>query len=679
MKTINMKSTRIIASILGCFLFYGLSVASAAPVKWAENGHYYESIIDAPYMSWEEARDWASEQNYTDDSGQLYNGYLATITSAKESDFIATLPLIDEVPYLLGGYQTPGTGETTQAEKQAEWHWVTGEAWSYTNWLDDEPDNFYTLTGGHSEEYLQYIPESPPPITMPYLGNTPAGWNDVYMGSYTGDNGEQLLGSSYLIVEYEPASEPASDTQDPDELLMVITEGKDVTADWSSMPEAQSYTLYYALADYKGDVDIETLGSINMGQAQTIFVANLPSGVTFYLAIMAHTSEGDVLSNIVKFMPFGGSVTYPETGDILMQIDDPEGIGNISIIGTRNDAGLDDLISEIRGKNDKGSYVLYLTDNKITSYEEAGFTINYTYQADGTAISDIILNNSQTRILKAIPSNTIDCSQYENIDEYLNTVDNTISSKSQTISLNHHRTLIKLTALRALFLKVSVESEYYQENIQKYFDTHGYRATAEDFLNSNPKFKAYQTIDSGLQLVKLTAPTSDEAYKDVKQEYADNYNKQCNDTPSPATPTEIAMAEIDFDYECPIPEGAVYREIHRGIPFINDGLLEYYVGSNNKVVGPMQTWDFDENGILYLYLKQCYNTENTKRGWQLRFLPDGQIYYVNYFSDTYTIHYHFYENGILKKYTQYENHDKTLQRNYLEDGTLSFECIGSDC
>ncbi|WP_221894450.1 hypothetical protein [Bathymodiolus japonicus methanotrophic gill symbiont] len=166
MKTINIKEKRIIASIIGCFLFYGLGVASAAPVKWAENGHYYEGVvIDAPSISWEEARDWASGQSYTDDSGQLYKGYLATITSAKESDFIASLPF-SEVNFLLGGYQTPTTYETTAAEKEADWHWLTGEEWNYTNWRSGEPNNFFRWAGvtgaGRSEEYLQYFPSHPP-------------------------------------------------------------------------------------------------------------------------------------------------------------------------------------------------------------------------------------------------------------------------------------------------------------------------------------------------------------------------------------------------------------------------------------------------------------------------------------------------------------------------------------
>ena len=48
--------------------------------------------------------------------------------------------------------------------------------------------------------------------------------------------------------------------------LVVTVDGVNVNLDWSAMPAATSYTLYYALTDYKGDVDIEYLGINRNGQ-----------------------------------------------------------------------------------------------------------------------------------------------------------------------------------------------------------------------------------------------------------------------------------------------------------------------------------------------------------------------------------------------------------------------------
>lgn len=44
---------------------------------------------------------------------------------------------------------------------------------------------------------------------MPYAGNTPAVWNDVYTGTFTDANGEQFFGSRNFIIEYELTSQNA--------------------------------------------------------------------------------------------------------------------------------------------------------------------------------------------------------------------------------------------------------------------------------------------------------------------------------------------------------------------------------------------------------------------------------------------------------------------------------------
>ena len=197
--------------ILASVFILTAGVTFATPVQWtAGNGHYYEAFTVgtdsdsgqiAP-MSWEDARDWADDLTYTDSSGQLYTGHLATITSDEENDFLATLGTVDN--YLLGGYQTPPTPETDYA---ADWNWVTGEQWVYTNWRSSEPNNKFRMPGyqnyGLSEEYLQFFPAS-----------TIGRWNDVYtgMGQETGTT-EILYSALGYIVEYEssaPVPEPAT-------------------------------------------------------------------------------------------------------------------------------------------------------------------------------------------------------------------------------------------------------------------------------------------------------------------------------------------------------------------------------------------------------------------------------------------------------------------------------------
>ena len=63
-------------------------------------------------------------------------GHLATITSQEEQDFVAAL--LGTINYWLAGYQDP-----TSSPPAADWHWQTSEAWSYTNWQPNEPNDLY--------------------------------------------------------------------------------------------------------------------------------------------------------------------------------------------------------------------------------------------------------------------------------------------------------------------------------------------------------------------------------------------------------------------------------------------------------------------------------------------------------------------------------------------------------
>ena len=114
------------------------------------------------------------------------------------------------------------------------------------------------------------------------------------------------------------------------------------------------------------DVDLGTIGSIEMGQSKSIFAPNLPSGVIFFTAIIAHADPGDILSNIAEFMPFGGTITTPESGDVLLQVEVPGGFGSLAIIGSRNADGSDISISEILGDDGSISFQTVNAKQAIT-------------------------------------------------------------------------------------------------------------------------------------------------------------------------------------------------------------------------------------------------------------------------------------------------------------------------
>ena len=163
-------------AVIGSCLWIG--AASAVPIQWTAgpgaNGHFYEAI-SAPNMTWTQAQAAAVAAG----------GYLATITSADENNFVFNTFGIADRPYWLGGYQPNG-----QAEPAGGWQWVTGETWSYTNWAGGEPNNGSCGSTPNCEGSLAFA-----------FFTADGRWNDAPTG-YTG------YGNGGYVIESVP--EPAT-------------------------------------------------------------------------------------------------------------------------------------------------------------------------------------------------------------------------------------------------------------------------------------------------------------------------------------------------------------------------------------------------------------------------------------------------------------------------------------
>jgi hypothetical protein len=135
------------------------------------NGHSYDLITGNG--SWDEA------QAYIDLLGPGWS--LATITDQAEQYFIRQNVMGNNSgEFWLGGLQDPYT-----TVPNANWKWVTGEIWSYTNWTFREPNDYY---GPGSEQFLAI------------WGSGCRTWNDEgNIGNITG-----------LIAEFAPVPEPAT-------------------------------------------------------------------------------------------------------------------------------------------------------------------------------------------------------------------------------------------------------------------------------------------------------------------------------------------------------------------------------------------------------------------------------------------------------------------------------------
>src|SRR5689334_20959189 len=159
----------------------------ATPVIWSGNGHSYEVIRPANRISWSDANTAA----------QNAGGYLATITSKAENDFVASLLTDPSLWFFLGGIQNgPWLGGFQQpgsSEPLGGWQWVTGEPWSFTAWAPTQPDNARGI-----EHFLGYWGSQIPSST----------WNDYENGGTL----ELQDGLNAYIVERNQAvvPEPAS-------------------------------------------------------------------------------------------------------------------------------------------------------------------------------------------------------------------------------------------------------------------------------------------------------------------------------------------------------------------------------------------------------------------------------------------------------------------------------------
>ena len=118
------------------------------PVQWREadggNGHWYMAVRPfGTVTDWEMARAYASARG----------GYLMTVTSAGEQALLERLFAGsascqgDFSGVFLGGRQPTGNAAG------ANWGWITGEPWGYTNWASSEPNDF----GGFPEDYLMMV------------------------------------------------------------------------------------------------------------------------------------------------------------------------------------------------------------------------------------------------------------------------------------------------------------------------------------------------------------------------------------------------------------------------------------------------------------------------------------------------------------------------------------------
>ena len=171
---------------------------TASVTQWSiadgGNGHWYEYISTG--RAWDAARNDAEARG----------GYLATVTSLAENTFLNALYPSSAAPWM-GGYQDKTA--SNYVEPTGGWRWVTGEAWSYTNWNSGEPNNGYG-----TEHYAQTGTkwnDAAGSNTLPYLVEYDADPRIAYTGAATltittNDMGDVGVGGPLTATNTVPIS-----------------------------------------------------------------------------------------------------------------------------------------------------------------------------------------------------------------------------------------------------------------------------------------------------------------------------------------------------------------------------------------------------------------------------------------------------------------------------------------
>lgn len=162
------------------------------------NGHWYKIIQDDTVSSWSIAQQYCSANN----------GYLATITSQEENDFLYAYMKQE-------GYSSAYFG-FSDSSSEGTWSWCNGEQSAYTNWHSSEPNG-----ENSNEDYALF-----------YYKYSDGTWNDGDFGNRTANSGTAFICE---WGEYEIApqiTEPVRTTSDERDIVLVL----DVSGSMSGTP-----------------------------------------------------------------------------------------------------------------------------------------------------------------------------------------------------------------------------------------------------------------------------------------------------------------------------------------------------------------------------------------------------------------------------------------------------------
>lgn len=161
-------------------------------------GHYYFIYDNDEVSSYEQAEQYCQERN----------GYLATITTQEENDFLYDYISQQGCKNAYFGFN--------DSQNEGEWKWSNGEFVSYTNWGYDEPNNGRENDIARDENYAMF-----------YEKNSDGTWNDGDFSENTENGGKAFIceWGEYSFQESQTQENNMSSSSERDIVLVLDVSG----------------------------------------------------------------------------------------------------------------------------------------------------------------------------------------------------------------------------------------------------------------------------------------------------------------------------------------------------------------------------------------------------------------------------------------------------------------------